>query len=140
MYQKKAADKKLNLYFSTDKAICLAMLDKDLVYQVFDNLISNAIKYSPVDQNKNIYVCLTTDETVVRCEVQDEGPGLSDDDQQKLFNKFQRLSAKPTAGEHSTGLGLFIVKKLVEAQHGRVWCESELGDGANFITEFPLLN
>lgn len=140
MYQKKASDKKLNLYFSTDKAICLAMLDKDLIYQVFDNLISNAIKYSPVDQNKNIYVRLTTDETTVRCEVQDEGPGLSDDDQQKLFNKFQRLSAKPTAGEHSTGLGLFIVKKLVEAQHGRVWCESESGAGANFIAEFPLLN
>jgi signal transduction histidine kinase len=70
-------------------------------------------------------------------EVQDEGPGLSAEDQKKLFGKFARLSAKPTGGEHSTGLGLSIVKKMVEAMNGKVWCESELGRGATFIVEFP---
>jgi signal transduction histidine kinase len=70
-------------------------------------------------------------------EVQDEGPGLSDEDKKKLFGKFARLSARPTGGEHSTGLGLSIVKRLVEAMHGRVWCESELGKGATFIVELP---
>jgi signal transduction histidine kinase len=76
---------------------------------------------------------------IVRLEVRDEGPGLSADDMQKLFGKFARLSAQPTGGEHSTGLGLSIVKKLVEAMNGRVWCESELGKGATFVVELPVV-
>jgi len=71
----------------------------------------------------------------VRCEVQDEGPGLSKQDQKKLFGKFTRLTPQPTAGEHSTGLGLYIVKRLVEAMQGKVWCESEVGQGARFVIE-----
>jgi signal transduction histidine kinase len=70
--------------------------------------------------------------------VRDEGPGISAEDQKRLFGKFARLSAQPTAGEHSTGLGLAIVKRLVESMKGKVWCESELGKGAAFIVEFPL--
>ena len=74
--------------------------------------------------------------------VQDEGPGISQEDKVKLFGKFVRLSARPTGGEHSTGLGLSIVKKMVEAMNGRVWCESEVGGGlptgATFIVELPL--
>jgi two-component system, sensor histidine kinase and response regulator len=70
-------------------------------------------------------------------EIQDEGPGISQDDMKKLFGKFARLSARPTGGEHSTGLGLSIVKKMVEAMNGNVWCESELGKGATFIVELP---
>ena len=70
--------------------------------------------------------------------MQDEGPGLSAEDQKKLFGKFARLSAKPTGGEHATGgRGLSIVKKMVESMHGRVWCESELGKGATFVVELP---
>ncbi len=72
----------------------------------------------------------------VRCEIQDQGPGLSEEDRQNLFGKFNRFSAKPTGGEHSTCLGLFIVKKLTEAMNGKVWCESESGCGAVFIVEF----
>jgi signal transduction histidine kinase len=73
-------------------------------------------------------------------EVQDEGPGISAEDMQKMFGKFARLSAQPTGGEHSTGLGLSIVKKLVEAMQGKVWCESapETGrKGATFVVELP---
>ena len=69
--------------------------------------------------------------------MQDQGPGLSAEDQKKLFGKFARLSAKPTGGEHSISLGLSIVKKMVEAMNGKVWCESELGKGATFSVEFP---
>jgi signal transduction histidine kinase len=72
----------------------------------------------------------------VRVEVRDSGPGLTEEDMSLLFKKFQRLSAKPTDGENSTGLGLSIVKKYVELMGGRVWCVSEYGDGANFIVEF----
>ena len=62
---------------------------------------------------------------------------MSAEDQKKLFGKFARLSAKPTGGENSTGLGLSIVKKMVEAMNGKVWCESELGSGAAFVVILP---
>jgi signal transduction histidine kinase len=75
--------------------------------------------------------------TCIRIEIQDEGPGLTEDDKANLFGKFARLSAQPTGGEHSTGLGLSIVKKMVEAMNGRVWCESVYGKGATFIVELP---
>ena len=98
--------------------------------------MSNAVKYSP--PGKNIHVRLKKLPEVIRCEVQDEGPGLSAEDQKKLFGKFARLSAKPTGGEHATGLGLSIVKKLVEAMNGQVWCESEPGEGAKFVVQLPV--
>lgn len=74
----------------------------------------------------------------MRCDVQDQGPGLSVADQQKLFGKFNRLSAQPTGGEHSNGLGLFIVNKLIGVMNGKVWCDSKLGQGATFCVELPL--
>jgi two-component system sensor histidine kinase/response regulator len=98
-------------------------------------LISNAIKYTL--QGKNVYIRLQKDSSHVRCEIQDEGPGLSEKDLSKLFGKFARLTPRPTANEHSTGLGLFIVKKLVSAMNGSVRCKSELGKGSTFIIEFP---
>jgi len=104
--------------------------------QVMENLLSNAVKYSP--PGKNIHVRLKKLPDTVRFEVQDEGPGLSAEDQKRLFGKFARLSAKPTGGENATGLGLSIVKRMVEAMNGRVWCESEPGKGAMFVVEFPL--
>ena len=73
----------------------------------------------------------------MRCEIQDEGPGLSEAEHSQLFQKFVRLSPRPTGDEHSTGLGLFIVKKLVEAMKGTVSCESALGKGTTFTIEFP---
>src|SRR5438552_1777693 len=100
-----------------------------------ENRLSNAVKYAP--PGKNIYVRLEKCAETTRCEVQDEGPGLSAEDQNKLFGKFARLSAKPTGGENATGLGLSIVKKMVEAMKGEVWCESEPGKGALFVVEFP---
>ena len=70
-------------------------------------------------------------------EVRDQGPGVSAEDRKRLFQKFARLSAQPTGGENSTGLGLSIVKMMAEAMGGRVWCESEPGRGATFIVALP---
>ena len=67
----------------------------------------------------------------------DQGEGISETDMKKLFGKYHKLTAKPTAGEDSTGLGLSIVKKYVLALNGNVWCESEEGKGSNFIVELP---
>ncbi|MBY0424885.1 MAG: ATP-binding protein, partial [Cytophagales bacterium] len=75
---------------------------------------------------------------VSRISVMDQGPGLNEDDFKKIFGKYQKLSAKPTGGEASTGLGLSIVKKYVEAMQGKVWAENREGLGASFIVEFPV--
>jgi two-component system, sensor histidine kinase and response regulator len=112
-----------------------ARVDAAVAVQVLENLVSNAVKYSPL--GKRIWVRLKGFPEAARCEVQDEGPGLSAEDQKKLFGKFARLSAKPTGGEHATGLGLSIVKKMVESMNGKVWCESQLGQGALFVAQFP---
>lgn len=113
----------------------IAYIDDQIAAQILDNLISNAIKYSPL--GKNIYLRLYDQTHHIRCEIIDEGQGMSLEDQKKLFSKFTRLTAKPTADEHSNGLGLFIVKKLADAMHVTVECQSELGKGTTFIVEFP---
>ena len=131
----RAAAKQQSIQMLHEAGALMVQADATVLTQVIENLVSNAVKYSPT--GKNIYVRLSRSSEGTRCEVQDEGPGLSAEDQKKLFGKFARLTAKPTGGEHSTGLGLSIVKKMVEAMNGKVWCESELGRGATFIVEFP---
>lgn len=112
--------------------------DPNACFQVLDNVISNAIKYSP--PGKQIVLKMNRIEQFAELRVQDQGPGLSEQDQQNLFKKFSKLSSTPTAGEHSTGLGLSIVKQLSEAMGGSVHCESELGQGCCFILRFPLVD
>jgi signal transduction histidine kinase len=73
----------------------------------------------------------------VRLEVRDEGPGVQTDEVERIFAKYVRGSAKPTAGEKSTGLGLSIVRQLITAMNGRAWCESTPGKGATFIIVLP---
>jgi len=122
-----------------------AMLADEVFFkQTLDNLISNAVKYSPT--GKTIYVSTTkrrdpiNNDIWIRLTVRDEGLGLTEEDKTRLFGQFAKLSAKPTAGEHSTGLGLSIVKRIVQAMNGQVWCESERDKGiagATFIVELP---
>lgn len=109
--------------------------DPELTTDVLDNLVSNAIKYSP--HHSQVLVSVERTPDAVRVRVQDSGPGIAPEDIHKLFRKFVRLDARPTGGESSTGLGLSIVKKLVDSMNGTVWCESEVGKGAAFIVELP---
>ncbi len=115
---------------------CMVSVDAERMKEVIENLIGNAIKYTP--HGKTIWVrVLREGKDKVRFVVKDEGQGLTEDDMKKMFGKFQRLSARPTGGESSTGLGLSIVKKLVELHGGRIWAESEGKDkGATFTVEF----
>ncbi|MEO1052918.1 MAG: ATP-binding sensor histidine kinase [Bacteroidota bacterium] len=130
-----AEQKNIEIQQSLRKEDSLVSIDKNYTIQVLENIISNAIKFSP--RNKTIYLRVNKHGENIRVEVEDQGPGISESDMKKLFGKFQRLTAKPTAGEESTGLGLSIVKKYVEAMGGSIRCESEFGKGANFIVEFP---
>lgn len=111
------------------------ILDQGLFRQITENLITNAIKFSPKSTSINVSLTQEGDEFLFT--VKDQGPGLTEEDKQKLFGKFTQLSAKPTNGETSTGLGLSIVKKFTEKMEGKVWCESEPGNGATFIIKLP---
>ena len=124
--------KKLNPVLNLNEVY--AIIDKNYLLQVIENLISNAVKFSP--ENKNVYLNLWSNEGKVLIGVKDEGPGISKEDQKKLFLRYQPLSAEPTGDESSTGIGLSIVKKYTEMMNGEVWCESDLGKGAKFIVAF----
>ncbi|MBB6462856.1 ATP-binding protein [Flammeovirga kamogawensis] len=110
--------------------------DPHCVKQVLDNLLSNAIKFSP--KTKNIFVEIDQVDNEVKVSIADEGPGISTEDQEKMFGKFQRLSAKPTNGESSTGLGLSIAKKFMDVMNGKLECKSTLGKGSTFTAVLPL--
>lgn len=111
--------------------------DNKRISQVFDNLISNALKYSPMDSN--VYITLKQENEMASVSIQDEGPGISEKDRERLFVEFQRLSAKPTCGEASTGLGLAISKKIIDAHGGVLEVEeNHTGKGAKFTFKLPL--
>jgi signal transduction histidine kinase len=114
---------------------CRVLGDLEWLKEIFDNLISNAVKFSPFEAV--IAVSVKRADGAVRMAVRDQGPGLTAADMGKLFGKFQRLSARPTGGESSTGLGLSIAELLARKHGGRIWAESEPGQGSAFIVEIP---
>jgi signal transduction histidine kinase len=111
--------------------------DQERLREAIDNLVGNAIKYSPIEGTVSVLVGLNGDEAV--CTVKDNGQGLSPEDMARVFGRFQRLSAKPTAGETSTGLGLSIVKRIAELHNGRVTASSPApGMGSSFSLHIPV--
>lgn len=135
MNQPLAERKNQTLHFSYEKDLYVNA-DEGKLTEIIDNLINNAIKYSA--PGKQIYIRVKELAGKVLIEVQDEGLGLTQEDKGKLYQRFTRLSAQPTGGENSTGLGLSIVKVLVEAHDGTIRAESEGKDkGCKFIVELP---
>ena len=135
----------INQFFAGKKNITLqselpdvskCLIDSNKIGQVIDNLISNAIKFS--EPGTTILITLKEQEGKLIFSVKDEGPGISDEDQAKLFQHFQKLSARPTAGESSSGLGLAISKKMIQAHDGCLNVTSELGSGTTFWFEILL--
>lgn len=110
--------------------------DEPRLVEAMTNLISNAIKYSPLGGQISVAVERTAD--WVCFSVSDSGPGLSEDDHGKLFQPFQRLSAQPTNGESSSGMGLYIVRQYVEMHGGAVGAESFPGMGSTFRFCLPV--
>lgn len=129
-YRAIAEEKKIQLVFQSPSDISV-IADRLFLNRVLDNLLSNAVKFSK--PNKMVTVTIDKKDDQVHLSVKDEGPGISEVDQKRLYQKFQRLSAKPTAGESSTGLGLSIVKVLTEKMGGTIKCESNGDEGAKFI-------
>ncbi|MFW9996061.1 MAG: ATP-binding protein, partial [Candidatus Odinarchaeota archaeon] len=133
-YEEQGRSRNIIIGYENTATSSAILADRKATTQIIGNLLSNAVKFSPPD--KRVQIRITDTENTVRCEVQDEGPGISEEDQRKLFRKYTTLSAKPANGFTSTGLGLSIAKKLVDLMKGRIWCESELGIGSKFVVEF----
>jgi signal transduction histidine kinase len=134
-YQRVAERKRIQITSCAADDVPFVRTDPVAVAAVLDNLLSNAVKYSAPD--KRIWVLVSGDGAGAVCSVCDEGPGLSPDDQAKLFQRGVRLTPQPTGGEPSTGFGLAVAKALIEKLGGTIWCESELGQGACFLFRLP---
>lgn len=134
-YRERCEAKDLRLSLALCNENLPLRIDRTALLQILDNLISNAIKYSP--HGRSIHVSLDEEAGHALFQIRDEGPGISEEEQTRLFRKFTRLSARPTGGEHSTGLGLSIVKFMTEASGGQVGCISRLGEGATFFVSLP---
>ena len=127
--------KNIQLHFKNDKNFLL-FTDRECCSQIIENLLSNAVKYTA--PGKNVTIAVTGNQQEVSITIADEGPGIRKEDQHLLFQRFQKLSARPTAGELSSGLGLSIVKYLVNQIKGSVTVESVLHKGSSFAVHLPL--
>lgn len=133
---REAVKKRTRIVFAPPETAPAVMLDADKMKQVIDNLVSNAVKYSPPEST--VTVELQIQENQCRFSVLDEGPGIPENERHKLFKDFGRLSTVPTGGETSTGLGLAICRKIVEAHRGEILAENLPGRGCAFRVTLPL--
>lgn len=133
-YNAVAEKKKIEIELETSGQI-IAKVDKLYLGRVIENLLSNAIKFSA--EGKKVFVKLISLPESIEFSVSDQGPGISHDDQLKLYQRFQRLAARPTGGESSNGLGLFIVKSILEKIGAEIQCESEIRQGTRFTVRLP---
>lgn len=116
----------------------IVLADHEALAQVIDNLVTNAIKFS--QNGRSVTLGASTGPLQwVHFTVSDQGPGFTEADREKMFRRYGRLSARPTGGEPSTGLGLSIVKRLVETMNGRIQLDSEAGQGACFTVRLPVV-
>lgn len=134
-FEAEAASKSMVLKVEAEPAVYLET-DPLVLRQIIINLVSNAIKYAPNNSTIQV-VAQTGDRKDISISVKDEGPGFSDEDKKNLYQKFTRLSAQPTNGESSHGLGLSIVKVLADRLHAAIELISEPGQGSEFIITCP---
>jgi two-component system sensor histidine kinase/response regulator len=134
-YQEAAHRKQLQIQTDFTERAAGVVADSSALDQVLDNLLSNALKFSL--PGRSVQVSVLPVDGWLECVIRDEGPGFTEADKAKMFRRYGRLSARPTAGEPSTGLGLSIVRKLVQSMNGELTCDSTEGQGAAFTVRLP---
>jgi signal transduction histidine kinase len=137
MINREALKKKTRITFEPPLEPVTLTIDPAKMKQVVDNLLSNAIKYSPPGSTIRAFVTSRADNSTCSFSVRDQGPGIAEDERDKLFKDFSRLSSKPTGGEKSTGLGLAICRKIVEAHHGIIIVDNLPDCGCEFRVTLP---
>jgi two-component system sensor histidine kinase/response regulator len=135
IYNQYGSEKKIRVEFPPAEPL-EAFADPLAVEHVIENLLSNAIKFAPPGSRVRVVLEPGSPGTA-RVRVLDRGPGINEDDRKRLFQRYVRLSARPTCGESSTGLGLSIAKQLVDAMHGSLAYEPRPGGGSVFVFELP---
>jgi signal transduction histidine kinase len=111
-----------------------AFVDRDALEQVIENIVQNAIKYAP---KSSLKIEALDDGQVVKLALKDDGPGLESDNLRKIFQKFYRVENEETRSKKGTGLGLFLVKEIIEAHRGNISASSEPKHGLKFNIELP---
>jgi len=137
-FKDRALAKNIDLKFNRPDHVLYAQTDRSALIHIMDNLVSNALKFT--DSGKKVEIVLEDSNTDVIVGVKDTGPGFTLEDKQRMFKRFQRLSAQPTAGEHSTGLGLSIVKRYVELIDSKIELDEDYVDGAYFKLIIPKIH
>ena len=130
-----ATRKGIAIRFSTSEEPLIAPVDAGKMEQVVTNLLTNAIKFSSAGTSIDVRLSRQDDEVLLS--VGDQGPGIPASELPTLFRPFQRTTVKASGGEQSTGLGLVIVRKIVEGHGGRISVESTVGMGSTFIVALP---
>jgi signal transduction histidine kinase len=134
-YQRLADRKAIRILADSSGDVPAVWADRVAIAAALDNLLSNAIKYS--QPGKQVRVRVQAEQGWAVCGVHDEGPGLSQEDQAKLFRRGIRLTPKPTGGEPQMGYGLAVAREFIERLGGQIWCESVLGQGSCFAFRLP---
>lgn len=131
------ADKKqIDLQVHCAENLPAIQMDMAKIEQVITNLVSNAIEHS--DAGSMVVIRLVREQDMITASVQDFGSGIPSEDMDKLFKPFARTRAQKTAGEKSTGLGMLITRKIIEAHRGKIWVESQLGEGTTISFQLPV--
>ncbi len=133
MMKPKALERNIDIEMKLDKVPQIVM-DKDRISQVIVNLINNAIKFT--EEGSTIFVGMKDDEERAMIYVKDTGPGIKDEDIERIFKPFEQAAINK-AGEEGSGLGLAICKGIVEFHGGKIWVESEQGEGSTFSFTIP---
>lgn len=129
--------KQIDLEFYHPESRLEVMADAAKLEQVLNNLITNAVKFSP--SQRSVAIRVIEQEGWVITEVQDHGPGIPAAEIDRLFKPFGRTSVQSSNGEKSTGLGLAIARRIIEGHYGKIWVESQVGQGSTFYFSLPLV-
>ncbi len=138
-FEEQASTKGITLSVSAPEQNPLIMVDREQIQRVLVNLIDNAIKYSP--SNSKVEITVEDFDKYIACRVKDSGPGIDPEDIPYIFDPFYRASSVESLSDSKgTGIGLAVVKSIVEAHNGKVWVKSKPGKGTTFGFSIPKIN